>query len=254
MLPYSLPTLEEEDRPGSYWIIFMSALFGAIFVRSLFVAATMGEVATTQPIEFTPRQTAFIAAISSLAMIAVVVLGNAILSPKRLAKLGMSLAGIPRGLLYGAAATVVVLPLMFLAVIGTQLVWQYFQVQHPDAHQMLRLMRDDPAPQAKGLLIFTATFLGPIAEEILFRATLQTAVLYTLSRRPNAYHRWAAIIGTSVIFTAFHGEYWLMPPIFLLSICLGYLYQITSNLWAPIVLHCAFNIANVVLFLYLNRH
>jgi len=34
---------------------------------------------------------------------------------------------------------------------------------------------------------------------------------------------------------------WMLPPLFLLSICFGYVYERTGNLWSSMVIHAAFN-------------
>ena len=34
---------------------------------------------------------------------------------------------------------------------------------------------------------------------------------------------------------------WTLPPIFVLSVCLGLAYERTGNLWVPVVMHAAFN-------------
>ena len=39
-------------------------------------------------------------------------------------------------------------------------------------------------------------------------------------------------------------------PIFVLSLCLGYAYERTRNLWVPIFMHAAFNASSVVMFLF----
>ena len=40
-----------------------------------------------------------------------------------------------------------------------------------------------------------------------------------------------------------------MPPIFILSMCLGYAYERTKNLWTSIIVHASFNAASVAMFL-----
>ena len=63
------------------------------------------------------------------------------------------------------------------------------------------------------------------------------------SARPaGAGIRWLAIVITSVLFALVHGALWMMPPIFFLSLCLGYVYERTANLWAPITVHLMFNL------------
>jgi membrane protease YdiL (CAAX protease family) len=61
--------------------------------------------------------------------------------------------------------------------------------------------------------------------------------------------RWLAVVITSVIFAVVH-PLWMAPLIFVLSICLGYAYERTGNLWVPIVMHALFNTSSTIVFLY----
>jgi membrane protease YdiL (CAAX protease family) len=49
-----------------------------------------------------------------------------------------------------------------------------------------------------------------------------------------------AIMITSVVFSVIHPA-WSWPPIFVLSVALGFSYERTGNLWVPIVMHACFN-------------
>jgi len=63
-----------------------------------------------------------------------------------------------------------------------------------------------------------------------------------------AWPRWCAIIITSLLFASIH-DFWMFPPIFLLSLCLGYLYERTGSLWSSITLHALFNGTQTAVFL-----
>ncbi len=65
---------------------------------------------------------------------------------------------------------------------------------------------------------------------------------------PTITQRWIAIITTSCLFAGVH-EMWTWPAIFVLSVCLGYAYERTGNLWVPIAIHLAFNSVSTALFL-----
>jgi membrane protease YdiL (CAAX protease family) len=69
---------------------------------------------------------------------------------------------------------------------------------------------------------------------------------------PGVAERWGAIVVTSLLFAAVH-EAWTAPPIFFLSLCLGYAYERTGSLWTTIVMHAAFNATSTILFLTLTR-
>jgi Na+/phosphate symporter len=62
--------------------------------------------------------------------------------------------------------------------------------------------------------------------------------------------RWAAVITTSLLFAAVHGQVAFFVPLFVLSAGLGFLYERTGNLWSTITVHSLFNLINTLLFLY----
>jgi membrane protease YdiL (CAAX protease family) len=58
-----------------------------------------------------------------------------------------------------------------------------------------------------------------------------------------------AIVGTSLVFTCVH-PMWSWPPIFVLSVVLGFAYERTGNLWVPIAMHAVFNGTMTSLYLW----
>ena len=86
------------------------------------------------------------------------------------------------------------------------------------------------------MIIVSAVVLAPLAEEVFFRGLLQS-MLRKYLRRP-----WAAIMATSAFFAFVHAEYpTSMPAIFALSMVLGYNYERSGRLLAPILIHALFN-------------
>jgi membrane protease YdiL (CAAX protease family) len=81
-------------------------------------------------------------------------------------------------------------------------------------------------------------------------ATPQTESAFELRREaPRAWMRWTAVIITSLAFAAVHGELWLMPPIFFLSLCMGYAYERAGKVWVTMLVHATFNLTSTILFL-----
>jgi membrane protease YdiL (CAAX protease family) len=66
---------------------------------------------------------------------------------------------------------------------------------------------------------------------------------------PAGLARWLAIIVTSLIFAGIHQPAFIRPPIFLLSLGLGYVYERTGNLWSSIFMHMLFNGIEFSIFL-----
>ncbi len=88
----------------------------------------------------------------------------------------------------------------------------------------------------KLVLIVSAVVLAPLAEETFFRGILQTT-FRRYTRRP-----WVSIACASVLFGAVHASYIQdVPSLILLGVVLGYNYERTSRLVAPILIHALFN-------------
>ena len=42
----------------------------------------------------------------------------------------------------------------------------------------------------------------------------------------------------------------MMPPLFVLAVCFGYVYERTGKLWVPIVMHALFNAVSITIALF----
>lgn len=95
-------------------------------------------------------------------------------------------------------------------------------------------------------LIFMITFgaiIAPLIEEFLFRGFLLTAM--------NKYFgRWKAILMSSLIFASVHLNIYVFLQIFILGILLGYVFERTGSLVAPIAVHVIHNSATFAFILY----
>lgn len=107
----------------------------------------------------------------------------------------------------------------------------------------------DFAPKATGfwkvLIFLSAALLAPLAEEVFFRGFLQSAL------RRFTVSPWLAIIITAVLFGLMHLriEPAAVPSLVILGIVLGYNYERTGRLLAPILLHVFFNAASLITLL-----
>jgi len=161
-----------------------------------------------------------------------------------LERLGLTVAGLPRGIATGLLGAIAVVPWTILCVAAVFTVWEFFTHQLPENHPLLVELQNATDPHVRWLLVITAVIVAPLAEEIMFRGSLQQAFCL-ITGRP-----WAAVALTSLIFGLLHPYSWMIPPLFLLSMCLGYIYQRTGNLWATIAIHAAFNGLSVGVLLY----
>jgi hypothetical protein len=94
------------------------------------------------------------------------------------------------------------------------------------------------------LAFFTLVVVAPVAEEILFRG-------YLYGKLKKFVPVWVAILVTSLLFGAIHGEWNIFFDTFALSIILCLLREFTGNIWSSILLHMIKNgIAFYLLFIY----
>lgn len=90
------------------------------------------------------------------------------------------------------------------------------------------------ALEMRGFLLL-ALIVGPIMEEVVFRGYLQSSIAKKLPA-------WAAILITSVVFTAGHSPMILWPMYFLFSISWGWIYLRTGSLQMAILIHILSNL------------
>ena len=92
------------------------------------------------------------------------------------------------------------------------------------------------------LAFLTLVVVAPLAEEILFRG-----YLYGKLRKTGP--AWLAVLLTSILFAAIHGQWNVAVDVFALSVVLCILREITGSIWAGILLHMIKNgIAFYLLF------
>lgn len=132
--------------------------------------------------------------------------------------------------------------LMFFAVIGPVIliltITRWILPDLPE-HEMLTQIRIQPVVW-KVVIAFSAIIGAPLAEEVLFRGLLQSCLRKYMDV-------WPAILVSSVIFAVIHFS---VPdsvlPLILLSLGLGWLYESTGRLVAPILLHALFNTMSIL--------
>jgi membrane protease YdiL (CAAX protease family) len=166
------------------------------------------------------------------------------LRPRGLKLLGLTIAGLPRGIATGLVAAIAVVPWTMLCVVAVFAVWPLIAHEMPQNHPMLVELQNATDSHVRWFIVATALIVAPMAEEIIFRGSLQQG-LCLITRRP-----WLAVALTSLIFGFLHPYLWMVVPLFLLSTCLGYIYQRTGNLWATITIHAVFNGVSVFAQLY----
>ena len=112
------------------------------------------------------------------------------------------------------------------------------------AHSTLDAVKASPNDPWVWVVAGVAVLAAPIVEEVMYRALLQTALLKLTGRAS------LAVAVTSLIFGLSHVgavPWYAMPTLMALGAALGVAYERTRSLGVPIVMHTAFNAANVIL-------
>lgn len=102
----------------------------------------------------------------------------------------------------------------------------------PDA--TILFLRSEPGVGAWFIAGSLIVLIAPLVEELIFRG-----LLYGVARRFAG--RWAALVATSVLFSAIHLNPATMVALFVLSVAMTFAYEKTGSLWTPITMHMIFN-------------
>ena len=112
------------------------------------------------------------------------------------------------------------------------------------AEAMIKAITQDLTPLAFVFVFIVVAILPAIGEELVFRGLIQTEFQRAV-RNPHV-----AIWLTSILFSAFHLQFFGFVPRALIGAFLGYLYYWSGNLWIPILAHF-FNNGLQIVGLYL---
>ena len=148
-------------------------------------------------------------------------------------------ARFPKAALSGLLWLLITYPLILI----TQETVQQFTGSADDSQLIVRYFLEHPDLRHRGAVILMAVIVAPVAEEIIFRG-----YFYGVIRRFGG--RIPALLTSSLLFAAIHVHLPSVPGLCILAMILCLLYERTGSLWAPMVLHAAFN-ASTIVFLIL---
>ncbi|MBX3358217.1 MAG: CPBP family intramembrane metalloprotease [Phycisphaeraceae bacterium] len=152
---------------------------------------------------------------------------------------------VPVGLLCAAIAA----PLLLATNMGIELAVKASQGAPPPeiAHATLERLVANKTNPWSWVMGVTAIVLLPIVEELIYRVFLQSFLMSIISST------WIALLLCAGAFAMVH--YTMVPPyvlplLFLLGLLMGIAYERTKRLGVPILMHIAFNAANVGMALW----
>jgi membrane protease YdiL (CAAX protease family) len=164
-----------------------------------------------------------------------------------LAGFGLGLGRFVKSLPATLGVMVFIIAATFATLAAASWVSKAMGIEPPDvAHDTLIVLME-ASPGVRLGIIAVAVLLAPVVEEIVFRGMFQTALLQS-----RVFHnRWPILLIGSALFALVHVEvaYQAKPGLFVLAMGLGYVYERTGSLWAPITIHAVFNATNIALVL-----
>ena len=110
--------------------------------------------------------------------------------------------------------------------------------------RLLDILRRTGLRHVAAAIVLSAILFAPVLEETIYRGIVQSSFASITGQ-----WRVAAVVMTSLLFTAFHATvipWQMLAGIFLLSLILGWLYERSGNLLAPILAHAVFNALNLL--------
>jgi membrane protease YdiL (CAAX protease family) len=143
----------------------------------------------------------------------------------------------------GVAGLLLVLPLVLLATVAALMLAPRIGLSARPQEVLLRIA--GASPRALAFVLFSVVVLTPLAEELLFRGFFYA----TLRRYLGPL---GAIVLSALTFALLHSHPVGVPPLFVIGFLLGYLYERTGSLAAPIAAHAAYNLY-VLLLTHLAR-
>jgi membrane protease YdiL (CAAX protease family) len=144
-----------------------------------------------------------------------------------------------QGLWHGC---VMLLPVMAVMV-ATQMVWQRAGWPLEEQNVLSWFTSDSASVWVRGIIVFSAVIVAPVAEEILYRGVLLSVMVRHI--RP-----WKAVLLSSLFFGLLHGNLMATPALTLAGILFSCGYLQTRSLVTPITMHVVFNAANLLLMAF----
>ncbi|MGQ3684159.1 MAG: lysostaphin resistance A-like protein [Candidatus Loosdrechtia sp.] len=158
--------------------------------------------------------------------------------------LGLSLVNAWENIRQGIKAYLITIPFILIAGYLVNLIASYYGAE-PEIQEVVKWVLEEKSPFILISLVFFGIVIAPVIEEVLFRGFLQPALRNTFGSR-------YAILTTAFLFATVHMDLFAFLQIFILGILLGYVYEKTQTLIAPIVVHILHNSLTLIFLLYVR--
>jgi len=159
----------------------------------------------------------------------------------RMAALGLTLRRLPRAVWEGLKTVGAAMPAVIIALYAATYVYLLVFHEPPAEHPVLDAVQRTDDTALRVVFFVLAGLVIPLFEELFYRGIILTSLLRTGSAP-------LAIVVSAVFFGIVHLALPAsVPALMILGLALGYAYYRTRSLWAPFVMHAAFNLFNLSL-------
>lgn len=162
-----------------------------------------------------------------------------------MAALGMSLSDWKGNLFLGLSRYAVILPIILVAGFLVELTTKNVGMTPEHQAVVQRFLEERSYLGILAIIAFGA-LIGPVTEEVLFRGFLQPALKEIMGGMK-------AILLTSFFFALVHFNLYIFIQIFILGLLLGYLYEKTGTLVAPLSVHILHNSVSLCVLLWVKQ-
>ncbi|MCG3129511.1 MAG: hypothetical protein FLDDKLPJ_00244 [Phycisphaerae bacterium] len=232
---------EDVILPALFYIA--AAVLVSAVLRKLGLLVDPDALPSADPRDDALRRTWTVAA-GNIAQVAGLV-GCLLVASKRAAAgaAGWFLAGMPpkRAAAFILGGFAVAMLASYAAYWATQIVIHLVQPDYKvESHRVVELLRGGVLPPVAVMTLWLgAVVVAPLCEEAFFRGIVQPALANWTSRA-------AAIAAAAVIFGAAHPQLHAIPPLIVLGVVLGVLYDRSRSVLIPAAVHALFNLATML--------
>lgn len=139
------------------------------------------------------------------------------------------------------------IPWVFLTGVVVTMAVGLLKIEVKTQHVIFELWRTEPAgvTSFKAVAFLSAVVGAPVAEELVFRGLLQRLV-----HRVSGNVILAVVVG-SVAFALTHQPWTTQPPVFVLSLFLGWIFFRSGSLLTAMYMHAIFNLMQFAYFVFI---
>lgn len=241
IVPKSLNATRQRSLEGTTWLFWLGAAFAVYFL--MIVGSALG-FAVTDALNLAPDGLASNAAITWSAYVVAIAGAAGLLIARRRELSRAGFRAEAHDAWMGIGAYLLVFPIVTAVLLAAAAMADAFRGEPSDpiSHDLLAQLANSERGIAWWAMVGAVVVAAPIVEEVIYRGCLQSCI-----RRAGGTTT-SAILLTALIFAAAHASTVraeALLGLFVLGIGFGVVFERTGRLGTAIVMHAAFNGANI---------